>query len=106
MPITRKTRLSCFSAIKYFSISALVSIVFPAFKYNHIRLVLGCLFLQKLSMSRFLIPVILLLILSGCSTNNVQEDESLKTYFDSAGVKGCFGLFNNTENNFIIYNLS
>lgn len=57
-------------------------------------------------MSRFLIPVILLLFLSGCSSNNVQEDESLKTYFDSAGVKGCFGLFNNTENNFIIYNLS
>ena len=57
-------------------------------------------------MSRFLIPVILLLILSGCSSNNVQEDESLKTYFDSAGVKGCFGLFNNTENSFIIYNLS
>ena len=57
-------------------------------------------------MHRFLIPAFICFILSGCSTNNVKEDESLKTYFDSAGVKGCFGLFNNGENNFIIYNLS
>jgi beta-lactamase class D len=57
-------------------------------------------------MYRFLIPAFLCFILSACSTNNVKEDESLKTYFDSAGVNGCFGLFNNSENNFIIYNLS
>jgi len=57
-------------------------------------------------MRRFLIPIMLYLVLSGCSTNNVKEDESLKTYFDSAGAKGCFGLFNNSQNNFIIYNLS
>jgi beta-lactamase class D len=75
------------------------------FKYNHIHLVRGCLFLQKLSMSRFPVPVLLIFVFTACSTNNVKEDESLKTYFDSAGVKGCFGLFNNGENNFIIYNL-
>ncbi|MEJ0081121.1 MAG: hypothetical protein WDM78_09295 [Puia sp.] len=57
-------------------------------------------------MTRFLIPGLLAIIFSACSSNNVQEDETLKTYFDSAGVKGCFGLFNNGENNFIIYNLS
>jgi beta-lactamase class D len=57
-------------------------------------------------MSKFLIPVIFCFILSGCSTNNVQEDESLKTYFDSAGVKGCFALFDNGKNNFFIYNLA
>jgi beta-lactamase class D len=56
-------------------------------------------------MQKFLIPVIFCLILSGCSTNNVREDESLKTYFDSAGVKGCFALFDNGKNDFIIYNL-
>ena len=44
-------------------------------------------------------------IISGCSTNNVKEDNSLKPYFDSAQVTGCFGLFNNGQNNFIIYNL-
>jgi beta-lactamase class D len=56
-------------------------------------------------MSRFLISVLFYSLLSGCSSNNVQEDDSLKTYFDSAGVRGCFGLFNNGENNFVIYNL-
>src|SRR5450432_4863187 len=105
IPTTRKTRLSCFSAIKYFSISALVSMGISPFKYNHIRLVRGCLFLQKLSMSRFLIPAFLYFVLSGCSGNHATEDESLKTYFDSSGVAGCFGLFNNGENNLIIYNL-
>jgi beta-lactamase class D len=56
-------------------------------------------------MSRLLIPALFFIVLSGCSTNNVKEDEGLKLYFDSAGVTGCFGLFNNGENNLIIYNL-
>ncbi len=77
-----------------------------SFKYNHIHLVQPCLFLQKFTMRRFLIPALVYVVLTGCKTNNVKEDESLKTYFDSAGVQGCFGLFNNGENDFIIYNLS
>jgi beta-lactamase class D len=36
----------------------------------------------------------------------VKEDDSLKSFFDSAGVRGCFALFNNGQNNFTIYNLS
>jgi beta-lactamase class D len=56
-------------------------------------------------MSRFLIPALFLIVLSGCSTNNVKEDDGIKPYFDSAAVTGCFGLFNNGENNLIIYNL-
>jgi beta-lactamase class D len=35
----------------------------------------------------------------------VKEDGGLKTYFDSAGVSGCFALFDNGQNSFIIYNL-
>jgi beta-lactamase class D len=56
-------------------------------------------------MARFLIPAFIYIVLSGCSTNNVKVDDSLKTYFDSAGVTGCFALFSNGENNFTIYNL-
>lgn len=56
-------------------------------------------------MPRFLIPVLLCLICIGCSNNNISEDKGIQNYFDSAGVSGCFGLFNNNENNFIIYNL-
>jgi beta-lactamase class D len=57
-------------------------------------------------MPRNLFFLVISLVLASCSTNHVREDESLRTYFDSAGVKGCFGFFNNSENNFIIYNLS
>jgi len=56
-------------------------------------------------MHRLLLSSLAILFMASCSTNNVEEDSSLGLYFDSAGVKGCFGLFNNSENNFIIYNL-
>jgi beta-lactamase class D len=45
-------------------------------------------------------------ILSSCSSNNVTEDDSLKKYFDSAGVTGCFGMFDNGRGDFTIYNLN
>src|ERR1035438_2533476 len=40
-----------------------------------------------------------------CSPNNVNEDNSLKKYFDSANVTGCFGLYDNGQGYFTIYNL-
>ena len=40
-----------------------------------------------------------------CSTNNVQEDQSLKSFFDSAAVTGSFALFDNGANGFTVYNL-
>ncbi|HEY4290123.1 MAG TPA: penicillin-binding transpeptidase domain-containing protein [Puia sp.] len=40
-----------------------------------------------------------------CSTNNVTVDDSLHRYFDSAGVKGSFGFFDNGQGRFTIYNL-
>lgn len=46
------------------------------------------------------------LFLFSCSPNNVKEDNSLKKYFDAYGVQGTFGLFDNGQGNFIIYNLS
>ncbi|MFT3937065.1 MAG: penicillin-binding transpeptidase domain-containing protein [Chitinophagaceae bacterium] len=45
------------------------------------------------------------LFLSSCHSNNVTEDDSVKKYFDSAGVTGCFGLFDNGQGEFTIYNL-
>ena len=45
-------------------------------------------------------------VLAACSPNNVKEDNDLKAYFDSAGVTGTFGLFDNGQGNFVIYNLS
>ena len=50
-----------------------------------------------------LLPVIFLIV--ACSSNNVTQDNSLKKYFDSAQVTGCFGLFDNSQGQFTIYNL-
>ena len=57
---------------------------------------------------RFLSVIFLLsaVILNSCTTNNVKEDESLKKYFDDNKVIGTFGLFDNGQGNFTIYNLS
>jgi beta-lactamase class D len=41
-----------------------------------------------------------------CSPNNVTIDNSLQRYFDSAGVQGSFGFFDNGQGHFTIYNLS
>ena len=46
------------------------------------------------------------IILAACSTNNVTLDDSLQRHFDSAGVKGTFGLYDNGQGHFTIYNLS
>src|SRR6187399_1001915 len=57
-------------------------------------------------MSRSILSaVILTLLLAGCGQNNVTEDDSLKQYFDAAGVTGTFGLFDNGQGHFTIYNL-
>jgi beta-lactamase class D len=49
--------------------------------------------------------LLLSLVFNGCSPNNVTVDDSLGRYFDSAGVKGTFGLFDNGQGHFTIYNL-
>ncbi len=46
-----------------------------------------------------------LLMLTACNTNNVTQDDSLKKYFDEAGVQGTFGIFDNAQGQFTIYNL-
>jgi beta-lactamase class D len=53
------------------------------------------------------IPVFFLIAIffSSCSTNNVTVDDSLGRFFDSAGVKGCFALFDNGQGRFTVYNL-
>ena len=49
--------------------------------------------------------IVIGLSFQACSPNNTIEDNSLKKYFDSAGVTGCFALFDNALGNFTIYNL-
>lgn len=42
----------------------------------------------------------------GCSPNNVTVDDSLEKYFKEKNVVGTFGLFDNGQGHFTIYNLS
>lgn len=46
------------------------------------------------------------LFFAACSPNNVQVNEEIGKYFDSAGVKGTFALFDNGTGDFTIYNLN
>ena len=46
------------------------------------------------------------ILLVSCSPNNVEIDNSLKKYFDSSKVNGCFALMDNGTGRFIVYNLS
>jgi len=57
-------------------------------------------------MSRTLFALLLAAsVFAACSPNNVTVDDSLQRYFDSAGVKGSFALFDNGQGHFTIYNL-
>jgi beta-lactamase class D len=57
---------------------------------------------MKTSLFAFLIGSFLL---TACSSGNVTVDSSLQRYFDSAGVKGSFSLFDNGQGHFTIYDL-
>jgi len=46
-----------------------------------------------------------ILYCAACSPNNVTINESFKTYFDSNQVTGTFGLFDNAQGQFTVFNL-
>jgi beta-lactamase class D len=45
------------------------------------------------------------LLLAACTPNNVTTDDSLEKYFDENKVTGAFGLFDNGQGAFTVYNL-
>ncbi len=47
----------------------------------------------------------MILLFAISCTNNVTEDTSLKKYFDENNVTGTFGLFDNAQGQFTIYNV-
>jgi beta-lactamase class D len=57
-------------------------------------------------LSLFIFQFTLFILFGACSPNNVTEDDSLKKYFDDNKVTGTFGLFDNGQGHFTIYNLS
>jgi beta-lactamase class D len=57
---------------------------------------------------RVLFPglLIITIIFSSCSPNNVTQDASLKKFFDENGVTGTFAVMNNGTGEFTLYNLA
>jgi beta-lactamase class D len=49
--------------------------------------------------------LLIVLVLTSCSPNNVKTDNGLKHFFDENNVNGTFALFNNGTGEFTIYNL-
>lgn len=47
----------------------------------------------------------LLLVLTSCSSNNVDTEPGLEKYFRDANASGTFALFNNSTGRFTVYNL-
>src|SRR5687768_480921 len=45
------------------------------------------------------------LLIISCSPNNITEDSSLEKYFKKNNVQGTFGMFDNGQGRFTIYNL-
>lgn len=56
--------------------------------------------------SCILLSCITIILFSACSPNNVTTDNSLEKYFTAQNVTGSFGLFDNGQGHFTIYNLS
>jgi len=52
-----------------------------------------------------IVPIILLLFISSCSVNQAKIDNSLKKYFDSVNVDGCFSMVNNQTGAVTVYNM-
>jgi beta-lactamase class D len=50
--------------------------------------------------------LLIIVFLQACSSNNVNEDKSLKKYFDENKVEGCFALMNNATGKFTVHNLA
>lgn len=54
----------------------------------------------------FIAAVIFAALSTGCTPNNVKSYDGAAKFFDSAHVRGTFGLFDNGAGQFVIYNLS
>jgi beta-lactamase class D len=53
---------------------------------------------------RYLLFLTVVLV-AGCSPNNVKTDDEIGKYFKEAGVDGCFAIMNNANAEFTVHNL-
>jgi len=62
-------------------------------------------FIKQKHFTFYILYFSFLIFLTACTQNNVTTDDSLKKYFDENHVAGAFGLFDNGQGQFTIYNL-
>src|SRR3954471_23368795 len=62
-------------------------------------------FIKQKHFTFYILYFSFLIFLNACTQNNVTTDNSLKKYFDENHVTGAFGLFDNGQGQFTIYNL-
>ena len=61
---------------------------------------------SKFLITDFLLPIAFcLLLITSCSVNKANNDESLKKYFDENKVDGSFTMFNNADGKVTVYNM-
>ena len=60
----------------------------------------------KMRILNNLLTLLFVCFFAACSTNNVTVDDSLKKFFDDNKVTGTFGLYDNGQGHFTVYNLS
>lgn len=56
-------------------------------------------------MYRILALILLIGSIQSCSLNNIEEDDSLEKYFKKHNLTGTFGMFDNAQGRFLMYNL-
>lgn len=66
---------------------------------------LSVTFAQIFTMSRWILCSLVSIFFFACSPNNVEVDNDLKKYFDENKVDGTFGMFDNGQGRFTVYNL-
>src|SRR3954454_19622475 len=62
-------------------------------------------FIKQKHFAFYILYFTFFIFLTACTQNNVTTDDSLKKYFDENHVAGTFGLFDNGQGQFTIYNL-
>lgn len=70
--------------------------------------VLTITFVIMMRMNKITAPlwVVLVALLAACNTNNVTRDEEIGKFFSDAQVNGTFGIFDNAQGQFTVYNLA
>ncbi|MFT4155361.1 penicillin-binding transpeptidase domain-containing protein [Parafilimonas sp.] len=61
--------------------------------------------MQVIKCFAFYFLVLSIVFFSACSSNNITTDDSLEKYFNEYHVTGTFGMFDNGQAHFTIYNL-